>query len=116
MSDEEDEIHSIPWASVAAVLWSEEEFDGIRFDEDKDGVTVVYSYGGMWALNLFLLALAKAVAPTIEPDFEGFKQIYHSLAELTMSMSLPVPAPKYGDDYVMCRLPNIRITGIPSDN
>lgn len=102
------EIFTVPWESVEAVLWSKAEFDGTAFNRDADGTTVVYSYS-RWALNLFFLALADAMGPIVSPDLEGFPQIYHTLAELTMDMSTPVPEPDHGPECFSCRLPNIRI-------
>jgi len=107
------DVHTVPWHVIEAVLYSEEELDGIWFDE-ADGATVMYFYGGGWTLNLFLLGLAHAMGPVIAPDLKGYKQIYRTFSELTIDMPLPVPAPKF-TGFFSVRLPNIRIEGLPSD-
>ena len=111
--DDEIVVHTIPWHVIEAVLHSEEEFDGILFDKDEDGTTVVYYPGSLWAFHLFLLSLAHAMGPVLEPERDSFHQIYHALAELTMDMPLPVPDTKEGDEYFSCKLPNVHIDGLP---
>lgn len=103
------EVHTIPWSTIEEVLYSEDEFDGMSFNENDDGVTVVHFYGGSWTFHLFLLALAHKMGPVLEPHRQGYQQIFHTLLELTIDMPFPVPAPQDGKDYFACQLPNIRI-------
>lgn len=113
--EEKFEIVTIQWPTIEKVLWSQEEYDGTRFAVDKDGVTLVYSYG-IWSFNLFMLALAKELGPIVEPKLEGFEQVYETLAALTMEMSMPVLVPENGAEEFFIKLPCIRITGMPEHN
>ncbi|MGX1812200.1 hypothetical protein ACWIGI_41370 [Nocardia sp. NPDC055321] len=115
MSDETDfgvEVYTVTGESVRSVLDSRDEFDGFTFAEDDTGVTVLHGYGGLWSLNLFLLALAKGLGPTVRPDHEGFEQIYQTLFAVTMCMSFPVLLAK--DEQYWCTMPNLRIIGDPT--
>jgi len=111
--DSDAEVFTIRWETIENVLWSEDVFDGTHFGEDKDGVTVVYFYDSMWALNLLLLTLAKVMGWILEtdPPPSEFEQLYHTLADLTAGMSMPTPAPEFGVNCFSCKLPSIRIVG-----
>jgi hypothetical protein len=109
------EIFSIRWETIRNILWLREEFDGIGFDHDEEGATVVYAYDP-WGLNLFLLQFAAVMGGILHEDPPTFERTYDTLAQLTMGMSLPSLAPERGDDVFSVKLPCIRITGQPKDN
>ncbi|WP_378735489.1 hypothetical protein [Nocardia brasiliensis] len=108
------EVFTISEERIMTVLHSEQELDGIAFDDDVDGALVVYC-DGMWGLNLFLLALAWTMGPDVEPKRESYQQIYKTLAMLTMGIGPPSPAPEHGPEALMVKLPAIRINSTRND-
>lgn len=105
--DPEVRIIEISEERLMTVLHSEEELDGVTFEQDADGSLVVYS--DVWTLQLFLFALAWTMGPDVEPQLEGHRQTYHTLAQLTMAQMPSRPAPEYGEEAIGCKLPALRL-------
>lgn len=108
MSDDDIQVFPVAESRIKALLWSREVFSGTYYNEDESGAAVLYT-DGLWTLNLFLLELTWAMGSSIEPELEGHERTFHTLAQLMMGISDPVPAPEHGPEYSGYTLPAIRI-------
>ncbi|MFB8031338.1 hypothetical protein [Streptomyces sp. NPDC055990] len=108
MSDDDIQVFPVAESRIKALLWSREDFSGTYVEDGESGAAVLY-VDGLWTLNLFLLELAWEMGSSVEPELEGRQQVYHTLAQLMMGISEPVPSPEHGPEHSGYTLPAVRI-------